>query len=580
MSLDIVPESDAVDPSRGRAAPMDQAPELWSGPVSEQVSAAALTVPHTWAEASAELRTLTHRRRGAWRLADPGGAGRGVSGAPRVLVPDAVVTDDVVTDAAVPVSLVGTGELRRWHRRVSGGIAATDQLLILVTLLALHVLGVVPSGVGEVSLSVGVLLVWGLLLTVARTRDPGRLGTGVRELGRVLTASGAVLGLTAVLGLLLPQASLRPWALAAIPAGVVVLLLGRLAWRRTLRRRRGSGEGVRRALIIGESDKVGHLADHLRRLGPDSGFLPVRLLIREPRDEDVIAPGAVVSESRATREQIIAQARDAVTRDAADTVILTGADQLTPQALRELGWALAALDVTLVTAPSLSEVSASRLHTTSVHGVPLVQVDYPQLSGAAAALKRAFDIGFSLAALLGLLPLLAVVAVLVRLDSPGPALFSQTRVGLRHERFRMLKFRSMVTDAEARRDDLLAVSEGNAVMFKMRHDPRVTRVGAVIRRLSIDELPQFLNVLRGEMSVVGPRPPLVSEVENYAESDERRLLVKPGITGPWQVGGRSDLSWEESVRLDLYYVENWSLTSDIGIVLRTLRAVVRGAGAY
>ncbi|OSM42851.1 sugar transferase [Nesterenkonia sp. PF2B19] len=570
MSLDIVPESGAAGPPRGRSTPREQTPDVWSAPASEPGVGAVVTVPHTWAAASVELRGLTHRRgRGAWRLTAPGGADRAVT------APDAAAPD-----AAVPVSLVGTGELRRWHRRVSGGIAATDQLLILVTLLGLHLLGVLPSGIGEASLSAGVLVVWGLLLAVARTRNPRRLGTGVRELGRVLTASGAVLGLTAVLGLVLPQAALRPWALAAIPAGVVLLLVGRLVWRRTLRRRRDSGEGVRRALIIGERGKVGHLADHLRRLGPDSGFLPVRLMVKEPRDELDAPPGSVAVEARASREQIIAQARDAVTRDAVDTVILTGADQLTPQALRELGWALAALDVTLVTAPSLSEVSASRLHTTSVDGVPLVQVDYPQLSGAAAALKRAFDIAFSLAALLGLLPLLVGVAVLVRRDSPGPALFSQTRVGLRHARFRMLKFRSMVTDAEARREELLGSSEGNAVMFKLRHDPRVTKVGAVIRRLSIDELPQFLNVLRGEMSVVGPRPPLVSEVENYAESDERRLLVKPGITGLWQVGGRSDLSWEESVRLDLYYVENWSLTGDIGIVLRTLRAVVRGAGAY
>jgi len=168
----------------------------------------------------------------------------------------------------------------------------------------------------------------------------------------------------------------------------------------------------------------------------------------------------------------------------------------------------------------------------------------------------------------------------IRLSSKGPALFRQTRVGVDGREFTMLKFRSMVVDAEARREDLLGLSDGNGVLFKMRDDPRVTKVGKVIRRFSVDELPQLINVVRGDMSLVGPRPPLPEEVAGYSSDATRRLRVRPGVTGLWQVSGRSDLSWEESLRLDLRYVDNWSMALDLSILWRTWRAVVQGAGAY
>jgi lipopolysaccharide/colanic/teichoic acid biosynthesis glycosyltransferase len=175
---------------------------------------------------------------------------------------------------------------------------------------------------------------------------------------------------------------------------------------------------------------------------------------------------------------------------------------------------------------------------------------------------------------------MAVIAVLVKRSSPGPVFYRQTRVGLRGEAFTMFKFRSMVQDADAHLAELAQHSEGNGVMFKMRQDPRVTRIGAVLRRWSLDELPQLINVLNGTMALVGPRPPLPREVELYAQHVHRRLLVKPGITGLWQVSGRSDLPWDESVRLDLSYVENWTLMGDLRILWRTARAVSAGAGAY
>jgi exopolysaccharide biosynthesis polyprenyl glycosylphosphotransferase len=201
-------------------------------------------------------------------------------------------------------------------------------------------------------------------------------------------------------------------------------------------------------------------------------------------------------------------------------------------------------------------------------------------SGRKYAAKRAFDLVVASLALVLLSPVFLVIAMLVRRDSPGPAIYAQERVGLNGERFRMLKFRSMVVDAEVQLPTLLDRTDGNGVLFKMRTDPRVTRIGAILRRYSLDELPQLVNVLKGDMSLVGPRPPLAVEVERYDDWALRRLLVRPGITGLWQTQGRSDLSWDDSVRLDLYYVENWSLTGDVIILYRTARAVMQAQGAY
>jgi exopolysaccharide biosynthesis polyprenyl glycosylphosphotransferase len=248
--------------------------------------------------------------------------------------------------------------------------------------------------------------------------------------------------------------------------------------------------------------------------------------------------------------------------------------------MRQIGWALEATSTNLIVAPALTDVAGPRIHARPVAGLPLIQVDYPEFEGRKYAAKRAFDLVVSFLALVVLSPLFLVLALLVRNDSPGPAFFSQERVGLNGRRFHMLKFRSMVVDAETRLPTLLDRTDGNGVLFKLRSDPRVTRVGAVLRRYSLDELPQLVNVLKGDMSLVGPRPPLAAEVERYDEWTRRRLLVRPGITGLWQTQGRSNLSWEDSVRLDLYYVENWSLTGDIIILYRTVRSVARAEGAY
>jgi exopolysaccharide biosynthesis polyprenyl glycosylphosphotransferase len=194
--------------------------------------------------------------------------------------------------------------------------------------------------------------------------------------------------------------------------------------------------------------------------------------------------------------------------------------------------------------------------------------------------KGGVDRAAAALALLSLMPVLLLIALAVRLDSPGPVLYRQERIGVNGRGFTILKFRSMSVDADCLLAELLYRNEGGGLLFKMRRDPRVTRVGRWLRRFSLDELPQLFNVLGGSMSLVGPRPPLPAEVERYDSSVSRRLLVKPGLTGLWQISGRSDLSWEEAVRLDLRYVENWSLALDALILVKTVRAVVSSSGAY
>ena len=234
----------------------------------------------------------------------------------------------------------------------------------------------------------------------------------------------------------------------------------------------------------------------------------------------------------------------------------------------------------MVVAPALTDVAGPRIHITPVAGLPLLHVEEPEFTGVRRLFKSVSDRVLALLLYLLLSPLLVLIAIAVRVSSRGPALFRQERVGQDGQTFGLLKFRSMYVDAEARLAALQGSNEASGLLFKMRADPRVTPVGRWLRRYSLDELPQLWNVVRGDMALVGPRPPLPSEVAAYESHVRRRLLVRPGITGLWQVSGRSDLSWDDAVRLDLYYVENWSPALDAMILWKTLFAVVRGKGAY
>ena len=271
---------------------------------------------------------------------------------------------------------------------------------------------------------------------------------------------------------------------------------------------------------------------------------------------------------------------DAVRLTEADTVALAATDHLSPEQIRELAWDLEELGVDLMIRPGLVDVAGPRLQTRPVDSMPMLHIEPPQYDRAKSLHKRAFDIAFSTLAMLAVLPVLIGTAIAVKATSRGPIFYRSERMGLNGEPFRMIKFRSMSTDADKHLPALMAQNEGAGRCSRCATTRASRGSAGCIRRYSLDELPQFINVLRGEMSVVGPRPPLRSEMDQYDGHVRRRMLVKPGLTGLWQISGRSDLSWEESVRLDLSYVENWSMTQDLLIIRKTISAVRRSAGAY
>ncbi len=326
-----------------------------------------------------------------------------------------------------------------------------------------------------------------------------------------------------------------------------------------------------RVILVGDAL---HVVPHLLSLArnPVSGFQVVGVCV--PEDE------AFQIEGLATFLGTPVEAASAALRHGVDGVIVSSTARVGPTLVKQIAWAIEGADIDLLLASALTDVAGPRIHSRPVEGMPLIHVEEPQFEGGTRWAKNLMDRGVALIGLALLSPVFLVIAVLVKRSSTGPVFFRQTRVGLRGQHFTMYKFRSMVQDADARVAEYSQLDEGNGVLFKLRHDPRVTAVGAVLRRWSLDELPQLINVLNGTMALVGPRPPLPREVEQYASHVHRRLLVKPGITGLWQVSGRSDLPWDESVRLDLSYVENWTLVGDLRILWRTARAVSAGSGAY
>jgi exopolysaccharide biosynthesis polyprenyl glycosylphosphotransferase len=332
-----------------------------------------------------------------------------------------------------------------------------------------------------------------------------------------------------------------------------------------------------RVMLIGGPSAVAHLASSLAR-EKHAGYLPVAAYT--PGSNEKLSEEFAQSLPILGREPRTEAIVDAIGRCHADTVAVSAGVQLHPQILRHLGWELAARNIGLIMAPALTDIAGPRIHTQQVAGLPLIHVTTPSLEGGQRVAKRLFDIVVSGALVILTSPLMLIVAILIKTDNRGPVLFKQERVGIEGNPFGMLKFRSMVVDAERRLSELVDRNEGNGVLFKIKDDPRITRVGGILRKYSLDELPQLFNILGGSMSLVGPRPPLPREVEAYEHDVRRRLLVKPGLTGLWQVSGRSNLSWQDSVRLDLYYVENWSLAGDLVIILRTVRAVFHSTGAY
>jgi exopolysaccharide biosynthesis polyprenyl glycosylphosphotransferase len=464
-----------------------------------------------------------------------------------------------------------------WERRYLRLLVLVDLAIILgSTLLALHVrFGNADDSVSGVSypmLSVILVPVWLGSLFVARAYEMRFLGTGADEFKRVGSASLRLMAVLAVVAYTFKIELARGYVAIALPVGTVVLLLGRYGQRRLLHARRRRGQFMRRVIVVGGVDGVRDLASQLSR-EPYVGYELVGACLPSSSEAFAIPDVPVLG----SLTQVLA----AVAQGNADTVAVASGPGMSPAVLRRLSWDLEGTGINLVVAPALLDVAGPRISVRPVAGLPLLHVEEPELSGVRQLMKVSVEWVFATVAFLLALPFLAVLAIMVRIDSQGAPLFRQTRVGKNGREFTVYKIRTMRADAESLLDSLREQNESaDGLLFKIRKDPRITRVGGFLRKFSIDEVPQLWNVVRGDMALVGPRPPLPGEVAQYGAEVARRLLVRPGITGLWQVSGRSNLSWDDSVRLDLYYVENWSFALDAMIVWKTLFAIFRNEGAY
>ena len=447
------------------------------------------------------------------------------------------------------------------------GTAAT------VAAITAYLVRFTDGSVDYLAFSVLLPFAWVTAAALAGAYDERVVGLGPEEFQRI---GHAFLALTAAIGFAsyATKAEVaRGYVVFAVPMAVGLSLLGRWAARRRLHGLRKAGRCLHDVVAVGGEHSV---IDLLTRLRNESlGGMRVIGACLASGDGSELGRHAVPL--LGGLDDVVAAVRDT----GADTVAVTSSAELEPTRLRRLAWELEGTGTDLVVAPGLMEVAGPRLHIRPVTGLPLLHVEEPEFGGIRRLIKAVVDRTVAAVALLLTAPLFLAIAAGVRLTSPGPAIFRQTRIGKNGREFTMLKFRSMYIDAEARRAELGSLNQrSEGLLFKIRDDPRITRFGKVLRKLSLDELPQLVNVLCGHMSLVGPRPPLPAEVALYDDDVRRRLLVKPGLTGLWQISGRSDLTWEESVRLDLRYVENWSLSLDLLILWKTAFVVVRSSGAY
>lgn len=497
-------------------------------------------------------------------------------------------------------------------RQVRTRIALTDLVLIVWAVFGALILrfGVEAGSdiaastdqfsLGYPTFSAALALVWWLSLCLHGAYEVEILGRGATEYRLLMNATLRVFAGVALLAYAFKVEVARGYVLLALPAGLIALFVARQVWRRWLGAERRAGEFNHDVLVVGEAGHAQGLIDAFARV-PEAGYGVVGVCTSTTEAERVGGVPVVGSEHQAAQLAI---------ELGVDIVACSAVHRLGSSGLRRLGWALEGSGIELLLSPGLTEIAGSRVVARPVAGLPLLHVETPTFSGPALIIKSTLDWLVALGLVIALSPLMLIVAALIKIQDGGPVFFRQQRVGLDGEAFQMTKLRSMRVDAEAELEELkrqqlqerasavleearqhgVAPGRGveeaagtevdRGVLFKMERDPRITPVGRFIRRYSIDELPQLFDVLSGKMSLVGPRPPLPDEVSKYECDVHRRLLVKPGLTGLWQVNGRSNLSWDESVRLDLYYVENWSVALDMLILWRTSAAVFGKDGAY
>lgn len=449
-------------------------------------------------------------------------------------------------------------------RNIRRRLVITDSGVITLTLLTVLALGLgrgaeLPDDRSRLTLALALAVAWPLMLWVTSSRDSTVVGSGAEEYRRVLAASGWSTLLVATFAYFTATTYARTFLLASVAIGTALLLTGRWANRIVTERELKSGMVMHRAFLVAESSQ----RDPLHHMLDASGNRFQYVGHWDARATD--SPEAIVSAAK---------------QAFADTLLLVPPGAAGPEWTRRLGWALEDTGIDLLVSPTLMDVTGPRLSVRHIQGMPFVSLEQPRFGTPARILKRSVDVvGATLGLIVLALPM-AIIAAAIKRDSPGPVLFSQERMGRDNQVFRCHKFRTMRVGADAELAALRSQAASDGATFKLTDDPRVTRVGAFLRHTSLDELPQLWNVLVNEMSLVGPRPHQLADVELYGSDDHRRLRAKPGITGLWQVSGRSDTSWNENVMLDLHYVDNWSFALDVMIMLRTVKVVLTGSGAY
>ena len=504
---------------------------------------------------------------------------------------DVIDGDDVVstsgaaierdaTSTSVPDNGLSASSIAPRSDAITRRLVVTDSVLILLAGIGAYLAGVVnllraeQLATPQIACLVAVAFAWTIALSRSGSRSARIAGRNVGEYKAVLRATFATFGLMVVTYLVAGWDVPRRAVLTMASLGLPALLLSRYLWRGWLRRQRAVGRLVTRVLAVGDRRTVGHLIRDLHR-DPLAGYWIVGVCVA---GSDAL-PAHVEGIPVVCGVDDVAQTARAL---GVDVVAVSASGEIGPESVRKLAWSLQDSSASLVVAPAVTGTAGHRMKVVSLAGLSLIHLGKPAYRRARRALKRTLDVIGSAVLITIFSPVLIGTALAVKLTSAGPILFRQNRMGMDGQIFRMLKFRSMVNDAEQRLLTLngAARDAGNEVLFKIKNDPRITAVGRFIRRFSVDELPQLFNVLAGQMSLVGPRPPLLSEVQAYDADAYRRLLVRPGMTGLWQVSGRSDLSWDESIRLDLYYIENWSMLGDVAILWKTAKAVFSSDGAY
>jgi exopolysaccharide biosynthesis polyprenyl glycosylphosphotransferase len=479
--------------------------------------------------------------------------------------------------------LISTGDQRTglvsprsaaWEREYLRRTATSDFVIAAVcSTVAIQIRFGGALGLYYAMLSVALPLLWVATLLLFGAYSARSIGTGSDEFRKVLNAGFSLTAGLAILSYAVNVELSREYLLLAMPTLTGADLCARFAQRKRLHRRRANGHCMSTLLAVGPERAVADLVTELRR-GTYHGLAVVAACVGGETTSKAVAGVPVFG--GLTADNVVS----AVRRSGADTVAVLSSSELDSVTLRQIAWGLEKTGTGLYVAPALLDVAGPRTTIRPTAGLTLLHVDHPELSGPRQVIKGLFDRVMAGFALVMLFPVFLALAVAIKATDGGPAFFVQTRVGKNGRPFKMYKFRTMVVDAEQRLAELRASNEFDGVLFKMRADPRITAVGARLRKWSLDELPQLINVFRGEMSLVGPRPALPSETALYASHVRRRLAVKPGMTGMWQVNGRSDLSWEESVRLDLRYVENWSFALDLHILWKTVSVMLAGSGAY